>query len=607
MKSHASTLCETAVCVLKDATAMCTANESAERDIVTLMARVKHEGVSFLTLTLPSFGADFERSLRVGSVDPTLFRSFRKSGRIPSFLRGIVSLVFDADTGRIKDDPAVEAVKAVRQIAGTFKKLKLACSPDRVSKAFLGYIQDEQCLKEPLDPVDASYFQSVADCCWSWLRTTRITSISSCLPRHGPGSTADGVTGNRKYIFSSWHDRLEPYFPLDAYAFANANAMTEEALEKVAIVDADGEMPVKVITVPKTLKAPRIIAMEPVCMQYAQQALARELISVLEGSRLTRGHVNFTDQKVNRRLAMISSQTHELATLDMSSASDRVPRSLAISMFDSVPDFRDAVDACRSTRARLPDGSILDLLKFASMGSALCFPVQSMYFYTICVAALLRKHNLAVTFRNVYKVSRNVYVYGDDILVPTDDAVAVVEHLHKYYCKVNMSKSFWTGSFRESCGMDAFMGENVSPTYLREMPPDNRRDSSALISWVKTANLLYKSGYWLTSSHLLKRCERLLGKLPIVGDTCAGLGKVSYQPVATIERWSKPYHCPEVRTWVATPVYRTDELDGYPALLKCLLSLESRFSNESKVDADHLSKTARFGAVTLKRRWTRPY
>lgn len=606
MKSHVSTLLETAVCIIKDATAMCTANESAERDLVTLRSRVKHEGLSFLTITLPTFGSDFEKSLAIGYVDSKFFAGFAKNRKIPAFLRGIFSLVFDADTGRIKDDPSVSAIKGIRQVAYAFKKLKLACAPSRVHKAFTGYINDEHDLSEALDPADESYFADVCDCCWGWLSVSRIASINDLLPRHGPGSTAEGVTGNSKYSFTRWHDRLEPYFPLDSYAFANAEAMTTEGLEKLTIVLEDDEQPVKVITVPKTLKTPRIIAMEPVCMQYTQQALSQALIKVLESSRLTAGHVNFRDQQINRELAMVSSKTCRMATLDMSSASDRVPRTLALRMLDAIPDFRDAVDACRSRTAQMPSGEVIHLKKFASMGSALCFPIESMYFYTICVAALLRKRNLAVTSRNIFKVSRDVYIYGDDIIVPTDDAVTVIDHLQKYYCKVNMSKSFWTGRFRESCGMDAYDGENVRPTYLREMPPDDKRNASALISWVETSNLLYKEGYWLTSSYLVTRCEKILGKLPIVGDKCAGLGKVSFQPVCSIGKWGKQYQRPEVRTWVATPVYRTDKLEGYSALLKCLLNLECRFSNDTKVQEDHLNRTARYGAVTLKRRWVSP-
>lgn len=257
----------------------------------------------------------------------------------------------------------------------------------------------------------------------------------------------------------------------------------------------------------------------------------------------------------------------------------------------------------------MPDGSIQDLKKFASMGSALCFPVEAMYFYTICVAALLEKRNLSVTSPNVALVGRDVFVYGDDILVPTNESEAVMRALHKYYCKVNVHKSFVEGNFRESCGMDAYMGEEVTPTYVRQVRPHNRQDAKALVSWVATSNLFYRRGYWRTSALMLKVCESILGELPIVGDKCAGLGKVSYQRWVSSERFSRSYHVHEVKTWVASPVYRTDELNGYGALTKCLLSLEAKSDNTDIADSDekHLARTARHGAVVLKRRWVRPY
>ena len=72
-----------------------------------------------------------------------------------------------------------------------------------------------------------------------------------------------------------------------------------------------------------------------------------------------------------------------------------------------------------------------------------------------------------------------------------------------------------------------------------------------------------------------------------------------------------------------SPVYRTDKLEGYAALQKCLLRLESRktpstfrtrtkraldrfidqVDYESAMDPNHLERTAQHGAVTIKRRW----
>lgn len=604
MKSDVSTLLRLACCVYEDAAAKCTATTPDVRDLKTIRSRVEKEGLSFLTITLPSFGADLERSLHEEAIDPTLFRSFKKSGRVPAFLQGFLGHIFDIGTGKILADPSVTAVEGVRQIAYTFKKLNLMCSVERVQKAITNFAKDERIFDEPLATEDVDLFNKVASQLWGKVLLAAPENPMELIPKHGPGATAERIMGNQKFVFRSWHERLESYFPVLDFAFSTYDARLTEGFEKLTFVTEDEEEPVKVTPVPKTLKGPRIIAIEPVCMQYTQQALSKALVKVLESDAITGGHINFSDQSINRRLAMRASKSGSMATLDLSSASDRVPRDLALSMFNSKPFIRDAIDACRSKRAKLPTGEILALKKFASMGSALCFPVEAMYFYTICVAALIRKYNLPVTLPSIRKVGSWVYVYGDDIVVPAHDAVEVAEHLHKYYCKVNVSKSFWKGTFRESCGMDAFAGEPVTPTYLRQVPPRDLRNVQSIISWVKTSNLLYKRGYWLTAHYMQKCVEAITGTLPVVGSKCAGLGWESFMPAVSINRWGKRYQRPEVRTWVATPVYRKDKLEGYPALLKSLLNLE--VSKTTLSERKHLQESARYGAVTLKRRWISP-
>lgn len=605
MKSHESDLLELAVCVLRDAYAKCTVGQLDSRDVKTIASRVKHEGLSFLTITLPSLGKDFERSLDQGFVSPTQFRSFRKRGKCPAFLQGLFGLVFDQSTGGIKDDCEIAAIEGIRQVAYTFKKIELGCAPERVDAALLDFINAEHDFETPLAPSDIDEFCQVSAALWDNV-VDRFT-IGDCVPRHGPGATAEGIAGNCKYSFARWHERLEPFFPYFGNAVSSETAYLDGILERVSFISEEQEQPVKVVTVPKTLKSPRIIAIEPVCMQYTQQAIAGSLVKLLESSKVTAGHVNFTDQSVNRNLALNASRDGSFATLDLSAASDRVPLSLAVRMFDGNPDLRDAIVACRSTRAKLPTGQIMPLKKFASMGSALCFPVESMYFYTLCVGALLKKHKLPVTSGNVYRVSRNVYVYGDDIIIPVDAAVEVADHLQKYYCKVGIPKSFWTGKFRESCGMDAYDGMEVTPTYVRHVRPRNLQDASAIVSWVKTSNLFYKKGYWVTSSHMISVCEAITGELPIVGPDCAGIGKVSFQPYVSAGRWNRKYQLEEVRAWVAKPVYRTDKLTGYPALLKSLLMLRTSRYGETKAEKKHLERSVRHGAVALKRQWVRPY
>lgn len=478
MKSHASDLLELAACIYIDACARCTDVTLDLRDLETLRSRVENEGISFLTITLPTLGKELELALDQGRIDSTFFRSFRKKGKAPAFLQGFFSQIFDRE-GRIINEPSIDAIEGIRQLAYSFKKVKIACTTRRVAKALSKFKDDEQVFNTPLDPVDVKDFSLVSSVLWSSIFPSTFV-LDDALPKHGPGATGEKLSGNAKFLLTRWHDRLEPYFPLIETVFGTLNAYQSEELERVSVVSEDDEQPVRITPVPKTLKTPRIIAIEPVCMMYTQQAISAYLYGVLESHPLTAGHVNFTNQQINRDLALNSSKTKSHATIDMSSASDLVPYKLATTMFDSCPDLRDAIIACRSKRAQLPNGEVIHLKKFASMGSALCFPVEAMYFYTICVVALLRKHNLSFTYHNIKWCCDKCYVYGDDIIVPTDSSDTVMCTLQKYYCKVNVRKSFSRGFFRESCGMDAYAGYEVTPTYLRELRPHNRDRKSVV-------------------------------------------------------------------------------------------------------------------------------
>lgn len=610
MKSNVSNYPGVALAVYKDACAKCTADVSSLRDIDYILSRIKHEGLSFLTITLPSFSRDFERSLANGFVDSKSFRSFRKIRAIPAFLQGMLSQVFDLETGRIYDDKTRIAsndvptiIDSVRQICCTFKKVEIECTPERNALAFESFAAIEQSLEMfTLPREDSEVFTLVSSMLWGSVLSTIV--LSDLTPRHGPGATSDAKSSNGRYIWDNWHDRLETYFPILGNGYS-VSAYDDRCLQRVSFVPADTEPPVRVITVPKTLKSPRIIAIEPSCMQYTQQGIRGALYDAIESRWMLSGQVNFSDQAINQSLAISGSSTGLLATIDLSDASDRVPRDLALSMFDSNPDLRDAIDACRSTTAKLPFG-VIPLKKFASMGSALCFPVEAMYFYTICVVALLRTQNLSVTYPHVRYVGRQVHVYGDDIIVPSAYAVAVSDYLHKYNCKVNTNKTFFTGKFRESCGVDAYDGKLVTPVYVRKQFPRNRQQVPELISCISTANQFYLKGYWNTSQLLFKIVEKHLGSLPYVGPKSQVLGRVSFLGYNSVERWNKKLHRFEVKAWFPRPVYRTDKLVGHGALAKSLLRLGVSKNNSLPMDPQNLERSARHHAVALKRGWFPP-
>ncbi len=617
MKSNVSDYLELLSCIYKDACSKCIADVSDLRDLETIRSRVESGGMSFLTISLPKFCRDFERSLALGYIDPTFFPYFRKNGSIPAFLQGMIGLVFNRETGRIYDESSEHwsdfptLVESVRQICLAFQKVEIECTPERVAQALQNYTAIERSFESfSPTPADFSFFERVSGVLWGNCMAN--ICLDQLSPRHGPGTTAESISGNQKYVWRTWHERLEPFFPILENAYS-LGAYQSKELKLVTVVKPEHEQPVKVVTVPKTLRGPRIIAIEPVCMQYAQQAIRRGIYSAIETYDLTAGHVNFRDQSINQGLAISASSDGLLATIDLSDASDRVPLDLALLMFRSNPDLQDAVAACRTTRAKLPSGLVIDLKKFASMGSALCFPIEAMYFYTICVIALLRAQNLPVSRANIYRVSRDIHVYGDDLVVPTTYAITVLDHLQQYNCKVNSSKTFVSGYFRESCGDDAYRGYLVTPVYLRKLRPKNRRQASELISWVSTANAFYLKGYWNVASYMFAHCEKILGPLPFVSPESSALGRVSFLGYRSAERWSRNYHRYEVLAWVPRPVYRSDMIDGYAALMKSFHRIDAASSKEEafltslekevSLDAHHLERSALRGAVVLKRLW----
>jgi len=614
LKSNASDYMKLMQHIYDDACIKCTADVSDIRDWNTIQSRVKDEGLSFLTITLPNFSRDFEQALEIGRIDSSTFRNFRKVGSIPAFLQGMISQIFDRETGELKKHESLKredsaslydavvdtstVVESVRQICRAFAKLEVPCSDRKVKAAFDKFASTEHELSTfSIDTDLHATFSRV--CSVLWDNMVAGFKPTDWLPRHGPGVTAERISGNQKYVHGIWHDRLEPYFPLIDNAYPMGSLESEEFL-RITIVPGTEEQPVRVVAVPKTLKAPRIIAIEPVCMQYVQQGIREYLYSAIESYWLTRGHINFRDQRVNQVLAMKSSRDGFYATLDLSDASDRVPLSLVRCMFQGNADLWHSIVACRSETAQLPNGDIIALSKFASMGSALCFPVEAMYFYTICIVALLGDRRLSCTPANIFNVSRDVYVYGDDIIVPSTNAVVISRYLHEYNCRVNPNKSFRTGRFRESCGVDAYDGYNVTPTYVRQVRPANRRAYAEYISWSAMAKQFYCKGYWRTAQYIYNILERELGVYPYLADTSPGVGRFSFLYLYSFERWNKDLHRPEVKAMTTRPIYRTDKLEGYGALMKFFLQ------REVSEDKYHLERTALHGAATLKRRWVPP-
>lgn len=604
-------------------------------DFKEIQRRVEHEGVSFLTISLPTFGSSFERCLEQKRCDPSLFPGFERTSRggpLPRLFSGLVGRVFDVRSGDLLNDPCIHSIRAVRQICSMWKKIRIPCSQERIEDAYARYVEtNEECIQfntrmsrggfyfpeihsgresclRPRTP-DGRYspaagreyhaqivcgdspanqlawssyrdlrsrmfrFIGTANLLWgsAFGETTEKLLDYALVPRHGPGATAERISANAKFASSTWHSRLEDWFPACEYAIPNYGYA--DSLLGYRFVPPGAERPVRVITVPKTQKTPRIIAIEPVCMQYAQQALLGDMVETLETYPKTSGYINFTDQTVNQRLALESSANGRYATIDLKDASDRVPSGLVWWMLSSNPILRDAVFATRSLRAAVPGKGVISLGRFASMGSALCFPVEAMVFYTIVLTAMAVHDGHQMTKQLLDSYLGQVYVYGDDIIVPVEYVQTVVKELEGFNLRVNLQKSFSNGKFRESCGVDAYNGEIVTPVYVRSLFPKSRQHVDELESWVSLGNQLYEIGYWKAAAFVRQAIARFT-PLPIVSRKSSLLGWHSYTHVQEVHRYNRTLMNWETRSLKRWSPKERSSIDDMPALMKCLLASE---------------------------------
>jgi hypothetical protein len=323
-------------------------------------------------------------------------------------------------------------------------------------------------------------------------------------PKHGPGVVSDLTRDEFKFSFPSWNKRLEGVFPYADLAFANYSLWIDEA----STGDWGDSSPFsKLIAVPKTQKTPRLIAAEPTAHQYCQQAMwlfFRERCN----STFLCNMVKFNDQGYSRDAAMTSSVDGKLATIDLSSASDRLTCRLVERLFSSNYSILAALRASRTPllvqRLDKKVKSEFHLKKFATQGSACTFPVESICFMILALACTTYVRNIGRDPRSIlrelkeFSCQGQVRIFGDDIIVPSDTVKCLYNVLGYFDLKVNEEKSFGTGNFRESCGLDAYMGVDITPAYYVRCC--NPRKPETVISNVETSNNFYLKGLWVTAN-----------------------------------------------------------------------------------------------------------
>lgn len=480
---------------------------SMEKSRSTFFRRCSAEGFPFVSQALPALGKAFDRTL-AGSefARPANFAQSGPYDLRPKLFHELFSLVFDENCSLLKD-ASIAAVGDIRQLCGLTYKYEVPFGSDTAQKAWSEY----RALDSELTHfrISKTYFNKEFKPVFHLARTLLSELLSpldprSGIPGHGPGAVYEGLENWEKSQFAyTPNSKLLTYHGWAYFYVNNCDIMRsfgrngQRGFTKNTEFGGDYS---RFAVVPKDSRGPRMISLEPAAVQYAQQALKDLIYDHVEKHPLTRGHVNFRDQEINRKLALWGSLIErDIVTLDMKDASRRVTWRLVRALFP--PTWVEALGATRTTGTvfKREDGSqdSFRLHMFAPMGSATCFPVESLVFWSLAVALLTLGYGL-----DLDEVLKGVYVYGDDIVLRGLPYKGILYSFPRFGLKFNEGKCCTGGYFRESCGMDAFRGAEVQPLRIKKPVPTTRKEASAIVAWIDYSNHAFNRGYYHLSEAL---------------------------------------------------------------------------------------------------------
>jgi hypothetical protein len=344
----------------------------------------------------------------------------------------------------------------------------------------------------------------------------------SFAPRHGNGAVSQslGRLGlEPDVVTKNWYLHLPPkvrfaYMErgirstqgvLDPTCMRGIHLSARDVLDCEVGGDFFTEQRSRLMFVPKTYKALRSICKEPIALQWAQQGVLRWMSANMSKGLISQ-FVKLEAQSFNRDKARLGSITLSLDTIDLSSASDLVAWALVKGIMPAKVLYHLA--ATRSCLVNIGKGMDVKVHKFAPMGSALCFPVQTLVYLSVVVWAYLKYYSADLSYfmelpldarrdeiRRVTLKSdlMGPAIYGDDIVCDSYTTSTVVTILKGLGFLLNEQKSF-TGlaGFRESCGGFYAYGHDVSPYRLKFEPFSDAIEPEVLPSLVDAINEMHR-------------------------------------------------------------------------------------------------------------------
>lgn len=606
-----------------------------------LMKLIETRGISVVTIDLPKLGKIFDKGLSSGWFNSSLVPPVLGSGKKKDFVLStlLYERFFDPMTDALQpeDDPTL--IFFIRTYLYWMKKVVKESTDEGATEVTRDFFRTDEALRRP----HHSWYSDWLDCddiavlsftgslkrfeepeLFEFPKPTRyITGIlpvldrvcrltssmfgnlapNEIIGRHGPGAVVDIKTGDDKYTFPTWPRKLGLVFPHELHAHAN-----DEMLTLSDYSPSLNEPMAKLCAVPKDHSKPRLITVEPASHQFLQQGLMRWFRKNLPSH--LRIAIDFQSQDPSRDLVLESSRTGEMMSVDLSSASDLLSLWTVERAFSGNLTILRALHAVRTRTVRnatgfAPDKVGILLRKYAGQGNATTFPVQSCIYACCAIAALIYQERgscTRITKRMLKSAARKVRVYGDDIILPSSAGPWFSEILSFLQLRINWDKTHKEGHFRESCGMDAYMGYDVTPLYLQSLAPIASRGKHIpqnLVSWMDVCNNAYRKGLWSLSWELwcsVPMKYRRLIPCSREPQECVTLFTYTNSASFQFSRYSYTLQRLEVRSIVSTSREVREERNSPMSLLQWFVEGPSQEINWS-------SGWTRRNRVTLSTRW----
>lgn len=278
-------------------------------------------------------------------------------------------------------------------------------------------------------------------------------------PHFGPGAVAEGLNNLEKW------EAVPAAAKSLGYNFLTMTHVYEWMREACQT----SPLPAKLHAVPKDWDKARLITIEPLGLTMLQQTARDALLAAMDLNPETRPLAGLSTGEVpeqrHRRLALAGSRDGSYATFDLKDASDRISWGQVVQVFPAlvVSDLEFARSEYYADYIGCGKGAQITptrLQMYAGMGNATTYLVETLLFWAMCHAV--------ADYHRVGK--RYVSVVGDDIIVDGRLAKVIVDTgvFADFGWQVNLRKSMWRSDvkYRESCGCQAFRGEDVTLTRI---------------------------------------------------------------------------------------------------------------------------------------------